>query len=177
METLYDVMMKKRNKEKRAKEFFEKTGSKKVPNHLITPGILVVKDISPKDLLTKGGYKRINKGYVRNFEKIYRYHAYILDENRIEIHTDKIKLVGKHGVVHIPSVYKVKEEKKRLKKFFSKIIPQKSSPKTVTKMQFEEGEKKILTTKEMQEALKKLERHKKTEKVPLIKRIINFIKQ
>lgn len=168
METLYDVIQAKKKKEKRAKEFFDKTGSTKVPKHLITPSVLVVSRITPQELLIKGGYKRINKGYIKKFEKVYRYHAYILDGNRVEIHTDKTKLVGNHGIVHVPSVYKVKEEKKRLKQLFPPICPPLVKQSSI-KMDLSKIKKKSLTQSEMKEALAKL------KKKGIIKRILNII--
>lgn len=88
---------------------------------LIQGGILKVKNILPTDLLIKAGYReRDNGGFTKVIDSTYRYHAYILDIFRIEIHTDKVKF--KDGKwFHIASTYLVKEEKKRLRKFIPLI--------------------------------------------------------
>lgn len=78
------------------------------------------KHVDSKELLLKAGYK--NKegytGYVRYFQKDYRYHADILSPNKIAIHTDHINNVNRHRA----SLYKVQEEWERICTFLPQYM-------------------------------------------------------
>lgn len=110
--------------------------------------------MDPEVLLFQAGYTRLlNGSFVRQFDDTHRFHAYIVDERKIEIHTDLSKSYinkrTKHGYTyHIASTYYCKEERKRIIKF----IPP-PEPKLSKKGGFND---EILPRERMLEALKDL---------------------
>lgn len=70
--------------------------------------------MSADELLLKGGYKKHIRGYTRPLDNTHRYHAFVLPENKIEIHTDLFKPTEKH-TYHVASTHQTAEERKRLK--------------------------------------------------------------
>ena len=87
-----------------------------------------IEGITPEDLLKKSGYKLLSNGSYRkplDFEHIY--HAFIIDESYIELHTDLLK-PDKNGITyHVASTYKCKAERRRIKE----ILPDFNKPKTL----------------------------------------------
>ena len=72
---------------------------------------------SPLELLVKADYIMLpTGGFFKMIDETHRYHAYIVDENKIELHTDLIK---KHPVsghsYHVSTTYLALPEKRRLR--------------------------------------------------------------
>ncbi len=70
---------------------------------------------NPEVLLYQGDYMRLpNSSFIRQFDKTHRFHAYILGDGIIELHTDLFKPHFNGITYHVASTYKCKPEKKRL---------------------------------------------------------------
>ncbi len=103
----------------------------------ITGGQIKLRNFPFKELMKKAGYGKLPNGsyvkYFRNSEREkYRYHIYFLEEEIVDIHTDKLKKRNGKSF-HIASRYLVKEEKRRLKTFLPSVEkPLKTKPQRLT---------------------------------------------
>lgn len=75
--------------------------------------------MDPEVLLFTAGYTRYANGsFVRQFDEEHRFHAYIIGPRTIELHTDLSKLHTRKGYTyHVASVFKCKEERRRMMDF------------------------------------------------------------
>ncbi len=74
----------------------------------------------PTETLKRAGYvRKLNNSWVRQFSnsRKHRFHAYILSNNRIEIHTDETRMAKNGRSYHMASLHGTKGERKRLKKW------------------------------------------------------------
>ena len=90
---------------------------------------ITVTDMTPAELLLKGGYKVWPRGYIKEIDETHRYHAFIIAENKIELHTDLFKPHSNKHIYHVASTYLCAEERQRLRKFMPPI-PIKVRPKS-----------------------------------------------
>lgn len=117
-ETLWEAEQIEKKRRKKFAALEQRFGKGKVPKHVVAGVKIKVDDV--EIFMKLGGYQKISKGWSRGFEDIYRYHAVLLLDGLLEIHTDKYKKDKNGRTYHFASQYKIKEERKRLKKFFVK---------------------------------------------------------
>jgi len=96
---------------------------------------ITVRGMTPEELLLKGGYILWPRGYVKALDKTHRYHAHIIAENKIELHTDLFKPHTNKHIYHVASTYLCAEEKRRLTAFMPPL-PVKPKPPKLTREQY-----------------------------------------
>lgn len=108
---MQEKILKKKHKERL---FKEKWKAERLPKKQV--GIEYPTNLSQEEalsIITKGGYvpNGENKGYNRKLSKKQKFHAYVSIQGVIQIHRDV-------GIIHKSDTVGVKEELKRLKKFY-----------------------------------------------------------
>lgn len=149
LDTLWKEEQKQARKSKRDNLYKRILGTNKLPR--IVQGVIVrTNETEPAIILKMGGYTvRPNKSWVRKFDPEYRYHAYIIDRETIEIHTDRIK--KKYGkTFHIASTHLAKEERQRLKSFVAPPTPKQLSAKKLRNRSYK---KDVFTGEKLRQAL------------------------
>lgn len=117
----------------------------------------------PEEVLRRGGYRLLtqNRGWRRPFiattsaqlsnVRDFSFHAFVLPDGRIEIHTDQKTERTRRGGHHLASNIGVKEEIRRLKKQGLQVVVSKPNPPRVSKRA-----KDILPHKQYLEAMQAL---------------------
>lgn len=156
-QTLWEQEQIDKKQQKRREEIQAIIGSRVIPTGYIDAPLLRTLGHDPATILVKGGYTKLpNNSYcfyfMENGSK-YRFHAYILPNKNIQIHTDKIVRGGSPRPLHIPSRYKVSEERKRLRFFFPY---QSLSKKQLIKKERKDRYGQVLSIEKTREVLQKI---------------------
>lgn len=108
-DSLFDEEKRQRKEQYRRKSrLFEKRRHK--------GKIIHVSGVSPHRALAHGGYvPQRNGSFVKKIDDKNRFHAYIIGENEVEIHTDTVRM-DNLGVWHVAGDKQVPKEIKRLQR-------------------------------------------------------------
>jgi hypothetical protein len=125
MRSLLEQERLDRERLEREEKYKKLLGVEKLPK-IIAPKRFKCSPCSAIEILTKGGYHdEGGKSWVRYFNlnnENYRYHAYVVENDLIELHTDKSKKRKSGKRFHIASTYLCAEERARLKSLIPKPI-------------------------------------------------------
>ena len=127
-------------------------GRENVPAKMVGV-ILKTQGVPPEKILWKGCYIKLeNNSWIKKFDVKYRYHAYILPDNNIQIHTDFKKRNGNH----VASCYLGREEKKRLREFIVREKIEHPSKKQIDRVGRKFYKKNILSKELLLKALREI---------------------
>ena len=130
MQTLYDVEKKKIERLRKETQFHSLIGRTDIPVPKNLSGrIIQCEGINNQELLQRFQYIKLpNDSWIKKWEldgRKYRFHAYLLKENKVAIHTDLIK---KHRS-HISSSFMLKAEIKKFREVMVKTVKVKEKTK------------------------------------------------